>query len=905
MENLIFLLAFAFLFGVPAAVIVLIVQVLRLRARVAALEARAAALAPLPMPERAGIPTADRPPPAPAAARPPPPAETAGEAVPPEAVAPPSRPGPWSLPPSAAPVAEAPQPAAAARWAGWLAANWFYAVSALSLGLAGVFLVQYGIEAGLLTPAMRVAAAAALGLALLVAGEVLRRRGGDSGPVATAHLPSTFSAAGIVVLYAAILAARALYGLVGPGPALAGLVAVGAVAVVFGWFYGPFLAAAGLLGAAAAPWLVGGDPGAADFLSAYYALLGGVALAVDAMRRWGWVSALGLGLAFLGGRLAFEAGAGFAGHAAMLAALAVMAAHLPRLEARPRHPGPALLPALAARQPGATIPPVRIAWAAMALASALILGALPAAQGEEALLAALVFTLLGLFASLGTRQAPGLADLAAAPVAGFLALLVLEPLMGGSLWRSFADFVPAEAPEVAPPATVTMLTLMGAALAAALALRGGRVFALAGAAVLVSVPVALELFWQPVPVIGAGRWAFHAAALAALATLAAERMARADGEDRSRAALAALAALTLVALALFSILAETALTLALSALIVLAAWLDRRFDLPETAVALHLGTLTILWRLVIDPGLEAYVLRFPLAEVVLVHAAALTALATARMLLRPDRRGAAAMLESGFIGVAALLLSILIRRTFDAFTPDGTEIAHAETALYGLTWSAAALAQLWQAGEEAGLRRLARQAAAIAMALVAAASFTLALTLTNPFFDWTDRVVGPQPFDSLAVAYLLPGLVFALLALRGPQHPPFPRLRPVFASLAAVFGAVWLFLAIRRFWQGAVMADLGVSEPELYSYTVALLVVGGAVFARALASGQAGLRRVGVALIGAAVLKVFLVDAADLAGLLRVFSFLLLGLALAGLAWLNRWAVLRQPGTGPTTGQGL
>ena len=36
--------------------------------------------------------------------------------------------------------------------------------------------------------------------------------------------------------------------------------------------------------------------------------------------------------------------------------------------------------------------------------------------------------------------------------------------------------------------------------------------------------------------------------------------------------------------------------------------------------------------------------------------------------------------------------------------------------------------------------------------------------------------------------------------------------------------------------------------------------------------------------------KVFLLDAAGLTGLTRVVSFLGLGLSLAGLAWLNRWA---------------
>jgi uncharacterized membrane protein len=45
--------------------------------------------------------------------------------------------------------------------------------------------------------------------------------------------------------------------------------------------------------------------------------------------------------------------------------------------------------------------------------------------------------------------------------------------------------------------------------------------------------------------------------------------------------------------------------------------------------------------------------------------------------------------------------------------------------------------------------------------------------------------------------------------------------------------------------------------------------------------------------IGLTVAKVFLIDASGLSGLTRVFSFLALGLSLAGLAWLNRWAALR------------
>jgi uncharacterized membrane protein len=48
------------------------------------------------------------------------------------------------------------------------------------------------------------------------------------------------------------------------------------------------------------------------------------------------------------------------------------------------------------------------------------------------------------------------------------------------------------------------------------------------------------------------------------------------------------------------------------------------------------------------------------------------------------------------------------------------------------------------------------------------------------------------------------------------------------------------------------------------------------------------LRRVAMVGVALTVAKVFLVDMAGLAGLVRVASFLGLGLSLAGLAWLNR-----------------
>ena len=51
-------------------------------------------------------------------------------------------------------------------------------------------------------------------------------------------------------------------------------------------------------------------------------------------------------------------------------------------------------------------------------------------------------------------------------------------------------------------------------------------------------------------------------------------------------------------------------------------------------------------------------------------------------------------------------------------------------------------------------------------------------------------------------------------------------------------------------------------------------------------------------MIALTIAKVFLIDISGLSGLTRVFSFLALGLSLAGLAWLNRWAAGRQDSGG-------
>ena len=213
-------------------------------------------------------------------------------------------------------------------------------------------------------------------------------------------------------------------------------------------------------------------------------------------------------------------------------------------------------------------------------------------------------------------------------------------------------------------------------------------------------------------------------------------------------------------------------------------------------------------------------------------------------------------------------------------------------ALVALPWLAMALVQLYRV-KLGGRLALLRYGLAGVAGVIWGLGMLMAVTLMNPLFGF-DPVRGPLLVDSLFVAYAVAGIVI-LSARRFLQHLPV-WLRWGLDGMGVALVAIYAGLEIRRFWRGDDLSVPGTSQPELYSYTIALLIVGAVLLWQAIARSSVGLRRLALGLIGVTVAKVFLVDAAGLSGLMRVFSFLALGLSLAGLAWLNRWAALRAEG---------
>ncbi len=819
---------------------------------------------------------------------------------------------------AAAPVARQDGPvvmtgARASALADWLMKNWVYAVAAISLAMAGVFFVQYGIENGLLSPGLRVLMALGFGAVLIGAGEWVRRRHGDDEESSTAYLPSVFSGAGIVSMFAGIIAARQLYGLIGVEVAFVGLVAVAVVAIVLGWFHGPLLAAVGLIGATLAPFAVGGSSENSDWLYGYFAGVTFAGLAVDAVRRWAWVSVLALVLGFAAAWFTFMAAGGAGPFAVMLAGLAVLGIGVPALRLIPDHAGAMPGESLMSRGKGGwPIFPTRVAAGAV-LAASVSLAMLPAYTGGASMLAFAMLAVLVVALAIWAAPARALADLTAIPAAAFLARLAMEGLHYGPLWSEFmAQDLLTRAPETAAPVTAGVLLALASVGTLAAAWRSFRgdtypAFWAAGAASFAPVTaLVLELLWQPSLVIGAYPWALHVMALAVLMGVLAERFARADGEDRRRAAYAVLSCLSLIALALFLVTTKGALTVALAVLVVVAAVLDRRFRLPEMGWFIQAGVLVLGWRLIADPGL-GWALDAPLWEVLLAFTGAIAGMGAALWLLRPlGRIGAQVFLESGLAAYAAIFVNVMLTRWITDRLGDDWVASYWSISLNAMPWVVMMLVQLYRT-QLGGWMRWVRRAIASVAGLFGLGGLALAAGPANPLLalfgqDGSGRAHGPLILDTLFLAYALPAALLVAAAVRMPHLARWMRM--ALTGIGAALGILYVALEIRRFWQGDLLSVPGVTQAELYSYTIAMMLAGAALLYQAIARRSGALRRVAMGVIALTVAKVFLIDASGLSGLTRVFSFLALGLSLAGLAWLNRWAAMRQGGDGADAGAG-
>jgi uncharacterized membrane protein len=725
----------------------------------------------------------------------------------------------------------------------------------IALVVAAVFLIRYSIEVGLITPAARMVGAGLFGLVLLGAGEYARAgRFADDPRIAQALV-----GAGIAVLYATVYGSNVLYGLIDNRFAFGAMAVVTAVALGLSLRHGAPTAIMGLIGGFLTPVLVGDRSASAVPLLTYLGLLD-LGLFLLAWRRgWTWLAAAATLLSFAwtlwiatqpGDRDPLLAG-GF------VVALAIVASTLRAGTGRqlvllqPLALGIAELALLVGRTDlGA---PAWGLFAALSLASLILAGL--RTELRLAPLAALLFAL----ALLAIKAVAGPIDHVPMAAIGITILfglggLTLAWTKPGALWAgiaSLAFFGPDLIVRIFQPDYLAFPAW--GALAAALTLGPGILIWLHRRRASPEMPADLALLFA-----GGGAALLAGAAvwdLAAWDWIAAGWL--------GVALVLALGARRLNDLALGTV-----------GLVVILVALARAFWMvPELSTGSIEG---LLGRPVFAASLPDFMRTL---TALAIPAALLVAI---RFVLPPLALGArrALPIAAGLFGAAALY--VWFKLAFGLAYGD-------DFVARGLIERTIITQALFASGWLFGTGRLRlpridpdalRLAGTILTALAAARLIWFDMVLFSPLRH--DQWVGPLPVFNLILTQYLFGAAWLYLARRRAMDKAstWPWLGAFLLTLCVGIG-----LMVRQYYHGAILSGWSVPN-EAYGYSLAFLLVSIGLIVAGVRLPDKALRIAGLILLTATIVKVFLVDASALTGLLRILSFLVLGIVLIGIGRL-------------------
>ena len=740
----------------------------------------------------------------------------------------------------------------------------------VTLAVAGVFLVKYSIDTGLLSPLLRVTLGLFFGLGLIAGAEVARH---FSARVRDPRVAQALAGAGVACCYAAILIATNLYALVGPLTAFIGLAGVTAGAIALALRFGAPSAVLGLVGGLSAPALVGGPESSTPALALYLMLVIAALAGVARRQGWLWLSAAALLGGFgWGAVLIATSTLDFATSGAIGVLLLALAFAVPAL---------GFGTTVADRAPERATRLFTIGAAAIQLALLVV-------QGD---FGALEWGFYGLLA------------IGAVALARIDAGQRLMPAVALAVALATIAFWPEPDPRMLAAVAGGLLAILCApALIDAWHPVRGRIATAQGVAALIG---AVAVGWMRFPeMLSDAGWAAMSAAFSLAAAFAAAQEYRGQGPDGSAADLTAdwrFALLTTASAALAAIAAAFALpgdalpaAYATGALLVaLAPRRYPRLGLVEPALLFAgLAVLTALprlaaWAIGVSPvvvGEPAFVTALPSPRDALLTIALPGLILAGTALVRswrPPLRSA--ILASGAVMIA-VAAHVLFKQIFSISTSEQA-IAQgmAERVLLTGALFALSAAAIWRQDRLPMLRPIGLVLGGIALARLA----WFDLLVFNPLV--VEQAVGGWPIVNLLIpAY---GLPIAWLALVARREPALAKtLRHPATALAMLLVLMLTATGIRQAFHGSILTVPGVPPAEDIVRSLAGIALALGFLRYGIWHGGKPWRIAALALMLATVTKVFLFDAAGLEGLLRIASFVALGFSLIGIGWLyNRY----------------
>ena len=796
-----------------------------------------------------------------------------------------------ATPNDARPAAKGLEEALTSRWLVWL--------GALAIALSGTFLVRYAIDHGLLGPTARCTLGFLLGVVLIVGGEWLRERPLERAiaTIRANQVPPALTAAGLFTAFASIYAAYALYDLLPPLIAFAGLAVVALLGVGLSLLQGRLVALMGLLGAFAAPAMVEAKDPSVWTLFAYLLVVETACLAVARYKNWWWFA-----LATLAGACAWPflwmLGSNWSVRDMLPLGLYLLISVCGYIALDWNTPEPEGEQDWVKEIQSLT-PPDWVVWGASA-AIAFVLFVVVASTEFSTTGLVFAWLIAALYLFVGRRHAifDSLPAIAAVLV---LAIAATMPVP--------TSIVQVPSFHRAPIVPVELHFFAGACIAFAALFAIGGFVALWGAkrpglwaAVSGAVPILLLViaYYRIVDFNIDHVWAAIAVGLAAINLFAAERVERFREARGLEVTLAFYAASIVAAISLAAAMSvrEAWLTVALSIQLPALAWINTRIRTTSLQIIAGIVACVVLTRLVFNYNVLSYPLGADPATSWVIYGYGMPAVSffwAARIFRALKAERVIALLEAGGLAFAVLLISLEIR-LFVEGSLISTHYGLLEQSLQSISWLAVGSALAVH--HHRLNNRVAFTGAPFLLCLAAAQVLVLQVLICNPFF--VDDPVGTWPvFNVLFLAYAVPAL-FAFLCARALADTPWAR----FARYAEIAGFFLLFVYISyevtRAFQGPVLSFFHHSHAELYTYSLVWLVFAVVLLVLGMVLKRSILRFASLAILVVTALKVFLIDMSALTDLYRVASFLGLGLSLVGIGYLYQRFVFPRPGESAT-----
>jgi uncharacterized membrane protein len=743
--------------------------------------------------------------------------------------------------------------------------HWMSWLGGICIGLAGIFLARYSIEQGLLGPTARIVLGLISGVGMHV-GALWLHHGRGAHPALAA-----LAAGGSITLFAALLAALHLYQLLSPVMTFVLLAIVAMTTMWLALLHGPILAALGILGAYILPILIGGNNDSANTVLLYVLLVSaaGLYLLRYIERLWLWAGILAGGTVWWLLTLATGSVDPTRGWYLYLFTWILFAIpyrdwllQVQSLDAQNNAPISRYWSCTEMREKFGSL-------ALAVLIAAGIISMLLSRFDNQTFLQWAPFTVVVLRLA-GSRLHLTIHAwiLFLLQVCSWLVQYFLDTgaLPAGSDWHT--DFY--------------WYSLGNCVLYAGFALINSRLGDWKPwLPMALLAPVAhLVLAWI---VTGkedqALQWSLLAIVLGAAYAILAWQALK---EKLSPLATAwfFVAAHFAYALAVAMYLRDASLTLALAVQLISIGWVIRKFDLPVMGWLLKLVVAFVLCRLTLNPWLATYPADVHWSLWTYGGATLCCWLASRQLHDFPKLQDWA---QGAFVHLFALTVLAELRYWLydgNVFAFDYTPMeAGLELAVFGTL----GLIYHWR---ERFTRHLAWLYRLYSKLLLGFALYSYALilfaTLRSDFW-LTDKVSQRFFFNILWLLFAVP-VVLALASYRY----YLPATRKLALGLAILGGFIFVNLEIRHFWQHTISLRPAALDAELYTYSAVWLaaaiaaVLGGARYA------DKKWYQGGLALLLLVVLKLFLVDMSDLQGLLRVASFLGMGLGLLGIAYLHK-----------------